>query len=236
MNRRIVIVTLITVTTVGIVFAQAPKPKPAVKSSSNVERAVWNPGWESVLGITGSDFQTLGIDTKSKEQATEIFNYLMTNRPAFICGKYYKDADELKRVHVFVESGPTTDGEGSGGSMRTQEFIGQLRSRLSAIHDVSLVYSEPDADIVIKTLTVPIERGDVPTGFITSLVLFEPCTFKSPSGYDKGEQTILKLSDHLLLSGPTEENVLSRASSMIDVSDLDDIRKEHASILKLRNP
>jgi hypothetical protein len=158
----------------------------------------------------------------------------MTNRPTFTCGKYYKDADELKRVHVFVESGSVTS-EGSGGSMRTQEFIGQLRYRLSAIHDVSLVYSEPDADIIIKALTVPIEGGNV-TGFTASLVLFTPCTFRSPRGYDRGEQTVLQLSDHLLLSGPTEENILSRVSSTIDVGDFDDIRKQHASSLKLRNP
>ena len=144
MNKRIVAVTLVILTTVGIMFAQAPKPKPAVRpsSNSNTERAVWNAGWEVILGITETDFHTLGFDTQSKEQATQILAYLAANRPHLTCSKFYKAKDEVKRVHVFVEAQ-------SSLSNTSKEFIGQLRSRLSAIHDVSLVYSDSDADIAI---------------------------------------------------------------------------------------
>src|SRR5229473_4500275 len=96
--------TLVILVTVGATLGQALKPRPIGKSSPPViEKAVWNPGWESVLGITEADFRTLGFDAQSKEQAVQIFSYLIKNRPSFHCEKYYKDKEELKRVHVFVE-------------------------------------------------------------------------------------------------------------------------------------
>ncbi len=235
MNKRIVAVTLVILTIVGIMFAQAPKPKPAARPSSNpnsnTERAVWNAGWEVILGITETDFHTLGFDTQSKEQATQIFTYLAANRPHLTCSKFYKDKDELKRVHVFVEA------DSSGSSITSQEFVGQLRSRLSAIHDVSLVYSDSDADIIVKTIAFPtLSESGRQIGFTASIVGLTLCTFKSMSGYDKGEITIRELTTHKLLTGPSEEDILSRASSSLDVGDFDDIRKEHANSLKIQNP
>ena len=121
------------------------------------------------------------------------------------------------------------------GSEKNAEFIGQLRSRFSAIHDVSLVYSDSDADVVVKALGFVNEnQNNRPTGYTASVVVLSPCTFKSPSGYDKGETTVRQLMDHELFTGPSEEDVLSRVSSTLDVRDFDDVRKEHAASLKLR--
>jgi len=227
-DMKTVSLALLISLTVGVVLAQTPKPRAAGKPSPPVvEKAEWNSGWEAVLGITEADFRTLGIDAQSKEKAVQIFTYLAANRPNFRCEHYYKDEEELKRVHVFVES----------SSEGPQEFVGQLRSRLSAIHDVSLVYSDEDADIIVKALGFANENEITrqTTGYTTSVVVLRPCTFRSPSGYDKGEQTIRELAHHQLLTGPREEDVLSRVSSTLDVSALDDIRKQHATNLKLRN-
>src|SRR5258708_7905172 len=93
--------------TVGVIFAQTPKAKPVVRPSSLVvEKATWNSGWESILGITETDFRTLGFDVQSKEQSVQMFSYLVSSRPTSNCNKFYKDKDELKRVHVFVEGSP----------------------------------------------------------------------------------------------------------------------------------
>jgi hypothetical protein len=226
MIMKTVSLTLIILVAVGVVLAQTPKPRPAGKPAPVVEKAVWNSGWETVLGITEADFRTLGIDAQSKERANQIFSYLMTNRSNFSCEHYYKNKEELKRVHVFVES----------SSEGPQEFVGQLRSRLSAIHDVSLVYSDEDADIIVKALGFANENESTrqTTGYTASVVVLTPCTFRSPGGYDKGEQTVRVLVGHQVSTGPSEENVLSRVSSTLDVSDLDSVRKQHAARLKLR--
>ncbi len=44
---------------------------------------------------------------------------------------------------------------------------------------------------------------------------------------------MLRMDDHELLSGPSEENVLTRMSSTLDVNDFDDVRKDHAATLTL---
>src|SRR5258706_5801515 len=143
--KKALLALIILVVTVRVIFAQTPKPRPVARPSAPVvEKAVWNSAWE-LLGITEADFQTLGFDSQSKQQANKIFSYLMTNRPSFACQKSYKDKDELKRVHVFVE-------RNLNSSMQAQEFIRQLRSKLSAIHDVTLVYANSDADIVVRGL------------------------------------------------------------------------------------
>jgi hypothetical protein len=227
--KKATLALIVLAAMVGVIFAQTPKPKPVARSSSPapiVEKAVWNSGWE-LLGITEADFRTLGFDAQSKEQATKIFSYLAANRPNFTCQKYYKDKDELKRVHVFVESAPSA-------SVIAQEFVGQLRSKFSTIHDVSLVYSHADADVVVRALAYPNQtESNRPLGYIASVVVLTPCTFKSVSGWDKGEMTVLRMEDHELVSGGSEENVLSRLSSTLDVSDFDDVRKDHAATLKL---
>lgn len=226
--KKISLALIVLAATVGIIFAQTPKPKTIARPSSPVvEKAVWNSGWE-LIGITEADFRTLGFDTQGKEQADKIFSYLATNRPNFTCQKYYKDKDELKHVHVFVEGNPN-------GSSNAQEFVGQVRSKLSSIHDVSLVYSNSDADIVVRALALPNQsETNRPFGYTASVVVLIPCTFKSIGGWDKGETTVLRMDDHELILGPTEENVLSRISSTLDVNDFDDVRKEHAASLKLR--
>ena len=214
---------IILATTVGVIFAQTPKPRPVVRPSSPVvEKAVWNSGWE-ILVITESDFRTLGFDAQSKEQAGKIFSYLATNRPNLTCQKFYTDKDELKHVHVFVD-----------GSSSNAEFVGQLRSHLSTIRDVSLVYSDTDADVSVKALGLTNEVGNRTTGYTASVVVLIPCTFKSASGWDKGETTVHRLMDYELFTDSSEEKVLSTVSSTLDVKDFDDVRKEHAATLKLR--
>ena len=156
------------------------------------------------------------------------FSPTVSNRPTFNCNNFYKDKDELKGVHLFVEGHPSA-------SLTAQEFVGQLRSKLSAIRDVSLVYSYSDADIVVRALAFPTEsETNRPLGYTASLVVLMPCIFKSAGGWDKGETTVLRMDDHELFTGSSEENVLSRASSTLDVNDFDDVRKDHASSLKRR--
>src|SRR5882672_12158676 len=105
--KKISLALIVLAATVGIIFAQTPKPKTIARPPSPVvEKAVWNSAWE-LIGITEADFRTLGFDTQGKEQANNIFSYIASNRPNFSCQKYYKEKDELKHVHVFVEGNPS---------------------------------------------------------------------------------------------------------------------------------
>jgi hypothetical protein len=166
----------------------------------------------------------MGIDKLSPDQATNLLLNITTARPSFSCYKFYPitQKEELKHVHLYVES----------ASDKSAEFVGRLRIHLSAIHDVSLVYSDEDADYVVSVLAMPTHMGAREAGYVASTVVLQPCVFRASTGIDKGEQIARKIVEHYVNVGPEEDGLASIITNDLNAQDFDEIRRAHASTLK----
>jgi hypothetical protein len=166
----------------------------------------------------------MGIDKLTPDQAASLFGQFIAARPSFSCYKLYPESrkEELKHVHLYVEN----------GSSESAEFVGRLRIQLSAIHDVSLVYSDEDADYIVSVLAMPTHVGNREAGYVASAVVLQPCIYKATTGFDKGEQPTRKIVDHYINVGPDEDRVASVITNNLNAQDFDDIRRSHASTLK----
>jgi hypothetical protein len=70
---------------------KAPTPK-----ATTAEFAKWNLGWETLLGITETEFNKSGLEHLTLDQATTLFFTIYNHRPTLTCGVNYdsKAADE----------------------------------------------------------------------------------------------------------------------------------------------
>ncbi|HXR33249.1 MAG TPA: hypothetical protein VN830_06060 [Verrucomicrobiae bacterium] len=171
-----------------------------------------------------SQFQELGMNNLTPDQASGLLALLVANQPSFTCNKHYPESqkDELKHVHLYVES----------ESDRSAELAGRLRTQLSAIRDVSLVYSDRDADFVVSVIAMPPhDTGGRQIGYAASVVLTQPCVYISHSGQNKGGQITRLFADHYLNVGPTQDEVASTIANTLDARAFDDIRRYHAAQL-----
>jgi hypothetical protein len=196
-------------------------PKPA---QTPPPAAAWVAGWETFGGINETQFHEMGIDKLNPQQAANLLLNIINVRPSFSCYKFYPitQKEELKHVHLYVES----------ASDKSAEFVGRLRIHLSAIHDVSLVYSDEDADYIVGVLAMPIHVGQRETGYVASTVVLQPCIYRASTGLDKGEQIARKIVEHYVNTGPDEDGLASAITNDLNGQDFDEIRRAHASTLK----
>lgn len=209
----------------------APHRATPAKTSSpsavpaSVPLAAWRPRpWDELLGINQSQFHDLGFDKMSADDGDRVAMFLLVNRPTFSCERWYNQAEkaELKSVYLFVES----------GSDNSAQFVGNLRSKLSAIQDVQLVYTDEDSDLILSVLGMTPHMNGRDLGFAVSTVLAVPCFYNAPSGYDKGSKTTRKYVDHYLNLGPSLDELAKTLADSLNASSLDTVRRSHANQLK----
>jgi len=179
-----------------------------------------------MIGIDAEGFRDAGLHSLTPQQATSLFNLIYNARPNLTCDKLYpqKEKDELNYVHLHVS-----------GSDQASEFVGRLRGKLGSIRDVKLVPSDDDADMIISVLAFADEIGSRQVGYIASVIVLLPCTYTVPSGLGKGTDTFRRMSDHLLQTNPSEDDLAAAIANQLDARSFDDRRNQHKTLLKFYN-
>jgi hypothetical protein len=208
---------------------------PGSKANQNAARptppaaqyAKWAPLWEAWLGITETEFKAAGLGRLSAQEATNLLSTISSHRPMLTCGPSYgpKETDEYHYVHLYVS-----------GSDADAEFVGLLRGKLSAIRDVRMVASDDEADLGVSILTIPNESDSHKFGITASTNIYEPCVYQVNGGLGNGTSKIYKLVDAIINTGPDEDSIASRIANTLDARDFDEIRQNHAQILKYVQP
>jgi hypothetical protein len=222
--------TLIGVCLTGLTFAmiswaQTAPPKTTPAKASPVPMAAWREApWYSILGVEKHEFHTLGLDKLAAADAENLLSYLVLNRPSLSCVKWYPASkkDELKFIHLYVEAGNTN----------STELAGNLRSKFSALKDISLVYSDQDADYIVSVLGLASHVNGREVGYFVSTTVNEPCTYNAPKGYDQGDTIIRKAVASYVDSGPTQNDIANSIADTVYGRDFDEIRRKHAKQLK----
>ena len=225
-RRSLIIIVIFTaaVCTSGQVTRDKLPSKNAAGTESTPQHAKWEPFWESLYGITETEFNEAGLNHLTTLQSKTLSATLLKHRPTFSCGPSFgpKELDEYHYVHLHV-SGPDSDAA----------FVGLLRSKLAAIRDVRMVPSDENADLSVTVLTVKNEVGAREIGLTVSTGIYESCVYQPNGWLGNGSTQFKRLIDALLNAGNTDDAVATRIANTVEAREFDDVRTNHAQILKV---
>jgi hypothetical protein len=231
-NRFFLICSLLCVAISPQSLAQSSGTPPASKpkqAQPKVEKAAWNKGIGDFTGMSYDDFVSAGLSKLTEEEYLTLMTWAVTRAAqakdegmaevtSYTCGPKLDEATASK-VNLVVLSDSDTP----------SEIVSELRQRLRAISDVQVVFTEKEADLLVRVVGYELKAGTTSIGYAISVMVSTPCTAKQGTA-----EWPFSMSDHQILEtgGKDVKPLIADIVSTIDAKNIEQIRQSHASYLK----
>lgn len=198
------------------------QPKPATP------KAAWSEDAQAITGLTEAEFRSAGLYKLTPQEFLKLVDAMAIHQSAaatnavkyqtqYKCGPFTPDLD---RVKIYISTSDKTPSEVASG----------IRQRLRAMPDVTIVYSETDADLGLEIVGMADElvSGRI-SGYTAAVFTYDGC--EATLGDTKWPAQMQR-NLRLQATGTTNELIESIVTT-IDTNDIESVRKTHATIKKL---